>query len=301
MKVLVTGGTGFLGRHVLRSLATHGIECVVIGRTPVPGHPFLACDLLAAADHRLLLASARATHLLHLAWYTEPDRYWTSPLNLRWVDASLRLIEAFHDAGGQHVVVAGSCAEYDWAGAYCREDAPTGDPASLYGVAKDALRRMAIALADARGFTVAWGRVFQPFGPGEHSRRLIPSLIDIFLKKRPPIAVNADIWRDFIYAADVAEAFVTLLRHGSSGVWNISTGQPIQIAAVVTEIARLCGADPRIVLDLPASGRTPAPLLVGDNRKLAALGWTPTASLTQGLTRMLPPAATATPNRRART
>lgn len=301
MKVLVTGGTGFLGRHVLRSLATHGIESVAIGRSPIPGHPFLACDLLSAADHRPLLAAAQATHLLHLAWYTEPDRYWTSPLNLRWVDASLRLIEAFHEAGGRHVVVAGSCAEYDRACGYCREDAPTGEPASLYGTSKDALRRLATSLAAVRGFTVAWGRVFQPFGPGEHSQRLIPSLIDIFLKKRPPVAVNAGIWRDFIYAADVAEAFVTLLKHESTGVWNISTGQPIRIAEVVMEIARLCGADPRIVLDLPAGGTAPAPLLVGDSGKLAALGWTPSASLTQGLTQMLPPAATATPDRRERT
>ena len=54
------------------------------------------------------------THLLHLAWYAEPGLFWRSPENLRWVEASLRLLRAFAEHGGQRAVMAGSCAEYAW-------------------------------------------------------------------------------------------------------------------------------------------------------------------------------------------
>lgn len=300
MKVLITGASGFLGRYVLDSLARHGIPTVALGRRPVPGHESVQCDLLADADSASLLADLGATHLLHLAWYTEHGRYWTSPLNLRWVAATVRLVEAFCSSGGRHVVVAGTCAEYDWSYGYCREESTPLNPSTLYGVAKDALRRMVMAACDQQGVSCAWGRVFFPYGAGESPQRLIPTLIDVFLKKRPPLAVNAEVWRDFLHASDIAEAFVTLLRHDAAGVWNISSGQPMQIAEVVREVARLLRVDPRAVLDLPCDRKDEPPLLVGDNRKLAALGWRPSMGFTHGVSQMLQPQCPAGPNRRER-
>lgn len=300
MKVLVTGASGFLGRHALASLARHGIETVAVGRRAIPGHEAVACDLLMEKDLGARLADLGATHLLHLAWYTEPGRYWASPLNLRWLEASVRLIEAFCSAGGRHVVVAGTCAEYDWSYGYCREDSTPLNPATLYGSAKDALRRVATATCRQQGVSCAWGRVFFPYGSGEPPQRLISTLIEVFLKKRPPVAVNAKVWRDFVHVSDVAEAFTALLRSEATGDWNISSGQPMQIAEVVTEVARLLQVDPRLVLDLPAERPEEAPLLVGDNRKLTGLGWRPMTGFTEGVSQMLQPPCPAGPNRRER-
>ena len=52
--------------------------------------------------------------LIHLAWYAEHGKYWTSPENVRWVEASLALLRGFAAAGGRRVVMAGTCAEYEW-------------------------------------------------------------------------------------------------------------------------------------------------------------------------------------------
>jgi len=286
MRVLLTGATGFLGRYVLDSLRRHSIDTVTVGRRRTPTNAFadfVEANLLTTPDFASLVKRQKTTHLLHLAWYAEHGKYWTSPLNLRWVEATTRLVEAFCAAGGQQVVVAGTCAEYDWSHGYCREDGTPLNPATLYGTAKDAARRLAMAVCAQHRVPCAWGRVFLPFGTGEASQRLIPSLIEVFHGKRPPFGVSAPVYRDLLHASDVAEGFVALLQSGESGAYNISSGQPVRLGDVVQELARLLGADPQAVLGLTAQRPGEPTLLVGENLKLKALGWQPALSLAQGL------------------
>ena len=290
MKVFVTGANGFLGKYALASLKRHGIEAVTVGRQrpqDVEHSAFISADLLANQELSGLLSATGATHLLHLAWYTEHGKYWTSPVNLRWVETTTRLVEAFCHVGGQQVVVAGTCAEYDWSHGYCREDSTPLRPATLYGTAKDAARRLVIAVCAQQEVSCAWGRVFVPFGVGEASQRLIPSLIDVFRGERPPFGVNALAYRDFLHASDVAEGFVTLLRAGAVGHYNISSGQPVQIGHVVRELALLMAVDPGPILALRSECLGEPALLVGENLKLKGLGWLPGYSLAEGLERTL--------------
>ena len=58
----------------------------------------------------------RPSHLLHFAWYVTPGKFWTSPENIDWLQASLDLVTSFLDCGGERSVIAGTCAEYDWTG-----------------------------------------------------------------------------------------------------------------------------------------------------------------------------------------
>ncbi len=286
MRVLLTGASGFLGRHVLDSLRRQSIETVMLGRRQAPDSAFagfIEADILSAPDFAALAKASKATHLLHLAWYAEHGKYWDSPLNLRWAEATTRLVEAFCEAGGEQVVAAGTCAEYDWSHGYCREASTPLNPATLYGTAKDAARRLAMAVCAQHQVPCAWGRVFLPFGAGESRQRLIPSLIEAFRGKRPPFGVNAPAYRDFLHVSDVAEGFVALLKSGESGAYNISSGQPVPLGYVVRELARLLDADPQAVLNLATGRPGEPPLLAGENLKLKALGWQPALSLAQGL------------------
>lgn len=281
MRVLLTGASGFLGRYVLSQLKRQGIDVVVVGRSRPAVHDgdFIAADLLQKDDCSAAVQRARATHLIHLAWYAEHGNYWTSPLNLRWLEASIRLVEAFCSAGGQKVVAAGTCAEYDWSCGYCREDSSPLAPASMYGTAKDATRSLAAVVCGAHQVPFAWGRIFLPYGQGEDSRRLIPSLIEVFQGRRPPFGVNAIAYRDFLHAEDVARGFLSLLLSDAAGNYNISSGQPTQIAEVVRLIASALGGDPDNVLDLSTERTGEPEILIGDSRKLKALGWQPVHSI----------------------
>lgn len=290
MKVLMTGATGFLGRYVLDNLQKSNIEVHVIGRRPPPmaeRTTFTQADLLTTNNFNELIAATDATHLLHLAWYAEHGQYWTSPLNLRWVDATVRLVEAFCQSGGEHVVVAGTCAEYDWSFGFCREDATPLVPCSLYGTAKDAARRLTMAICAQNDISCAWGRVFFPFGIGEANQRLIPALIDVLQKRRPAFGVNASVYRDFLHASDIANGFATLLRAGVTGTYNISSGQPTQIADIVRTLSQLLGKDPNAILSLAPERIDSDLLLIGDSMKLKSLGWRQELSILQGLKRTL--------------
>jgi nucleoside-diphosphate-sugar epimerase len=283
MRVLLTGASGFIGRYVLNQLVDAGIDAVVVGRSRPNGYngDFVEADLLQSEDYKGLVQRAGASHLIHLAWYAEHGQYWTSPLNLRWVEASVRLVEAFCAAGGQKVVTAGTCAEYDWSYGFCREDLTPLSPATLYGTAKDATRRLLDAVCKVHQTPFAWGRVFVPYGSGEDSRRLIPSLIDVFQRKRPPFGVNASAYRDFLHVEDVANGFMRLLLTDAQGSYNIASGKPTQIAEVVQLMGRKFEANPSIVLKLSTERPGEPEILFGDSRKLKALGWQPMRSINE--------------------
>lgn len=302
MRVLLTGATGYFGHHVLQSLQRSGIPVVVVGRTaPAPGllrdSAFVQADLLECTDWSSLVEQAQATHLLHVAWYTEYGKYWDSPMNLRWLDASLRLADAFCEAGGQHVLMAGTCAEYDWSHGYCREGITPLQPATLYGVAKDASRRVVAAICAKHRVPFAWGRLFYPYGSREVPSRLVPSLIEALQGRRPAFGVNLRAYRDFVAVDEAADGFVALVRQKAAGDFNVSSGEPVQLRQLVVQIARLLGADPAPILALENARQGEPALLVGDSARLQALGWRPSLDLTKGLEQMIFELAQRTPTK----
>lgn len=301
MKVLVTGASGFIGRHVMELLRYQGVSAWTLGRTPLPGHPsgmHLSCDLLAGGlDCAAALRRLGASHLLHLAWMTEPVSYQTSPLNAEWLRATQSLARTFAQAGGRHMVVAGTCAEYDWSQGWCHEDVTPLLPATPYGAAKDATRRWLQDYGQDHGLRLAWGRIFFPFGNGQANQRLIPALVSALQGRGPVFPVQALQRRDFIAVQDVARALSVLLRSSAQGCYNISSAEPVAIGELVRTLAQLLDADPEPILAVAATGAQEPVLVAGDHQRLQALGWDRPAPLAAGLAQMMAEIGVTSPPR----
>ncbi len=306
-RVLLTGASGFVGRQVLVPLLARGFELhAVSSREAIPpewddarGGPadgiglmenavtWHHADLLAYDAAMALVERVRPTHLLHLAWYAEHGRFWTSTENLRWVEASLRLLRAFGEAGGERAVMAGTCAEYDWSVSerYVEEGSRL-TPQTLYGASKHALASVAQAWCEQVGISFAWGRIFFLHGPGEHPERLVPSVARAVLSGRPAPCSHGRQLRDFLYSADVAGAFAALLDSPVRGAINIGSGEPASIAEIVRLVAAAAG-DPELVRLGALVAREGEPTeLVGDVTRLREqVGWTPRFTLAQGVGR----------------
>lgn len=203
-RVLVTGASGFVGRHACEALTARGFQVHRVGRGPSADPDFRAGDLLDAQDRRLVLEQVRPSHLLHLAWDAEPGRYWTSAINLDWVAASLDLVRLFVACGGTRLVVAGTCAEYAWGSERFDEDATPCRPATLYGAAKDGTRRIVEAYAKSVGLSAAWGRLFYLYGPGERPGRLVADATRALLTGESFPTSPGHQARDFLHVADAA-------------------------------------------------------------------------------------------------
>jgi nucleoside-diphosphate-sugar epimerase len=283
MKVLLTGGSGFIGRHVRQELQSNGIEYIELQRRdPTDGNSF-KFDLLNEVNLDDILRDEKPTHLIHLAWYAEHGKFWDSELNVQWILASHRLVESFCKAGGSHILISGTCAEYDWKQGYCVEEITPTNPNTLYGIAKNSTRNLIELTCRRYNTKLSWARIFFPYGVGESRQRLIPSLFDAFTNKTHPFGVNADCYRDFLQILDVSKAIVHCSKTSSIGAINISSAQPVSIKHIVEKIANLCNQNPDLILNLAPAKIDPVKLLIGANEKLRSIGWKQTITLEEGL------------------
>ena len=289
MRVLVTGATGFIGRHTLSPLIALGYEVHAVSSKHVdevlPADVrWYQCNLLDDKDRSSLMSKVRPTHLLHLAWYAVLVIFWRSKENFRWLEASISLVRYFREHGGQRVVMAGTCAEYDWDYGYCSEAVTPCSPQTPYGVCKNALQEVLKSYCSEEGLSCAWGRVFFLYGPGEHPDKLVASVISSLLRGEVAKCSHGNQIRDFLHVEDVASAFAELLHSDVEGTVNIASGNPVSIRDMVIAAADTLSACERVEFSsLPAPENEP-PLLVGDVKRLCAeVGWTPNLDIHSGI------------------
>jgi nucleoside-diphosphate-sugar epimerase len=275
-RALVTGAGGFVGRFAVEALRGQGFEVHGAARRPadsIEADAWHVADLLKPEETQRVIRVSRPSHLLHLAWTTEHGRYWEDPANRDWVASTRTLTEAFREAGGVRMVMAGSCAQYDWSGeSPMSETRSVRRPATLYGQAKEE----ATKLFDASAL------LFFPYGPYERPERLVPSVTLRLLAQEEARTTAGTQVRDFVHVSDCGAALGALLESSVSGAVNVGTGRDTPVADVARMLAQILGREELLTVGaLPGDDHT---RVVAETTRLRdEVGFSPRYGLEDGL------------------
>lgn len=292
--VLITGGTGFVGRHVVAQGVNGGakIFTVSIEQDGLSGVPHYRASVVDSERIRTVIQETRPEAIIHLAAGGVAYGSATLAEMLRINTLGLQTVLEAADALETKpcVVVAGSGFEYAYQDRPLVETDPLA-PMSPYGVSKAAATLVAGFYAQRMPITVL--RLFSVYGPGERLPRLIPYIIEQTLKGQPVLLTAGEQLRDYTYVEDVAECFWRALAlppdFKGLRVINVASGQPVTlrvVAETLTSILRDHGLAPDIHFGAkPYRHDEPMMYVANINRMIEWLQWRPGTSLREGLRR----------------
>ena len=291
-KILVTGASGFIGRECIRLLKLKNFKIHAISSKDVDEYEsdhinWHKVNLTDKEQIHNVFKKVKPEYLLHLAWNVSNKQY-NSNQHYVWVKIGIDLLEAFSHFGGKRLVVAGTCAEYDWTDGYCYEKETPLKPQNTYGVSKHALQLLINSFSKQNQLSYAWGRIFFAYGPGENPNSLIPFVVKNLKEGKNVEISHGNFIRDYIFIEDIANAFVSLVDSQIEGPVNISSGSPSKIKDIVLKIAKQFDKEHLVKFSDKELAENDYPCIVGDNSLLLKeLNWKPKIGLEEGLKRTI--------------
>jgi len=302
MRILVTGGAGYVGSHCLRPLMTAGHECVVYDnlsrghRQAVPQHLLVEGELTDEPKLAGLLRERKIDAVMHFAALAlvgesvqQPELYYRNN-----VVGSCHLLEAMRQTGVRKIVFSSTTATYGTPEKMPIAETTPQQPINPYGFSKLIVERMLDDYAAAHGFGFAALRYFNAAGAAadgsigeDHTpeSHLIPIVLQVALGQRPSISILGDDYptpdgtciRDYVHVDDLATAHLEALERlqpGKSIKVNLGTGRGYSVREVIEACRRITG-HPIPAITAPRRPGDP-PELVADSRLARQLlNWTP--------------------------
>lgn len=285
MRVLVTGGTGFIGRRLAEAHAVAGDVVAITSRTAqtLPGREVLEVDI----RHRRrcdILTEWQPDRIYHLAAYHHVGRSFTQVEECFDVNAkgSANVLEA---AGPTPVLYMSSSEVYGQQATVPWHEAMTPHPRSPYAVTKYAGELFAL-MRHQQGFPVAVVRAFNVFGPGQSDHAVMGELIRLALRHAPLHITQGTQTREFNYVDNIVDGLVRALAV-PGGPYNLAGGHELSIRALAEAVVARTESRSVIHADLPDRENEIWRMRGDATLAKQTLGWTPAISFAEGLDRTI--------------
>jgi nucleoside-diphosphate-sugar epimerase len=244
-RILLTGVTGFVGRHVLRNLVMQDVRLTVIVRNGkemdfINNHRIesviTTSDLFSESlewwSHNLQGIDT----VIHLAWYAEPGQYLFSSKNIDCLQGTLIIAKAAMQAEVKRFIGIGTCFEYDLSLGFLSNDTPL-KPLTPYAGSKAAAYMALSQLLPSQSVEFAWCRLFYLYGEGEDSRRLVPYLRTKLAIGEPAELTSGNQIRDFLDVSEAGRMIADVVFSKIQGPINICSGIPVTLKQLAEKIA----------------------------------------------------------------
>jgi len=243
--ILLTGATGFVGRHILRALDERGfrVRAAVrdgkqhqIARTAANASIVTSPDIFAESAAWWANVCDGVDTVIHAAWYVERELYQQSPKNRQCLSGTLRLAQGAVQAKVRRVVGIGTLFEYDLSAGHLSVETPL-KPSTPYAQAKaDAFAALSLLLPQS-GIEFAWCRLFYLFGEGEPVHRL-GSYVRSRLRAGEPAELSSGTQiRDYLDVREAGRMIVGAALGRVQGPVNICSGKPVTVRQLAEKIA----------------------------------------------------------------
>jgi len=286
MRVVVTGGAGFIGSHLAAHLAEGGFRVVAVDSleraTAVKRLEEVGVPLVVGDVRHVDLPPADV--VVHAAAYINVEESWERPYDYMWNNAAAtaRVANQCAETGARLVYISSAAVYGEPQRLPIDENHPT-KPLSPYGLSKLAGEQMTQMLAPGAAVL----RLFNVYGPGQTGpyAGVVSKFIERAKRGLPPVIYgDGTQTRDFIHVADVAQFVEVVLDRGAAGVYNVGTGRAVSIRELAAIVMQLAGLSGEPLYGPPRPGDIKHS--TADVSKAKALGWQPQISLEEGLRRL---------------
>jgi len=283
MKILITGGTGFIGSALVRRLIAEGYNEVYVLYRNINNIfriesvkdriNLIKGDILNPKSYIDQIIKIKPDIVYHLAWYVEPGKYLTSIENLEYLKYSIDFIKFLFELGVKKTIVIGTCFEYDTSYGYLCESTPE-KPEHLYSSCKLALKKVVEQLGYIYKIPFIWARIFYLYGPYEHPNRLIPYVVNLLINnKKVELRSHGLQIRDYLHVDDVAQGLICLLKEENTSTYNIGSGNPVRVRDLVNQIGEILDKKELISFAPDTTPLNEPMFICADNTKLKKLGF----------------------------
>lgn len=294
MKVLVTGGAGFIGSHIVDLLKTQGFEVVVIDNLSSGNRKFLpsnikfhAIDILSPEMEKIIFQE-KPQIIIHQAAQVDVSKSLDDPVQDFKTNAlgTAILLQAAYKAGVQKVIFSSSCAVYGDASDSVIEETSPAQPLSFYGLSKYLAERYIQLFNELFGMKYTILRYANVYGPRQNASGEggVVSIFSLKLLKDESIHVFGDgeQTRDFVYVKDIAAANIAAIHKADNEIINIGCQSSISVNQLIQAMGKVLKKEITPVYYPSRIGDIKHSKLLNDKAK-NILGWQPQYSLEEGL------------------